>query len=169
MKLPAQTRLSVRLTVSQTAGAGAGEIECLIIVICRRLAANLEGEKKKKKKKRKRRRHQESVNICLVGTEHRGGCVLPTAAAADTKSHSLTHNHGKCQDQAWGHPSELCGYKRRVKFHPQRGEGGSDEPTGRTGGCWDCLLLSCNWINLPSNLFRPVTLLHSHEGNLRSP
>lgn len=51
MRLPAQTRLSVRLTVSQTAGAGAGEIECLIIVICRRLAANLEGEKKKKKRK----------------------------------------------------------------------------------------------------------------------
>lgn len=86
MRLPAQTRLSVRLTVSQTAGAGAREIECLIIVICRRLAANLEGEKKKK---RKRRRHQESVNICLAGAEHRGGCVLPTAAAADTKSHSL--------------------------------------------------------------------------------
>lgn len=40
MRLPAQTRLSVRLAVSQMARAE--EIECLIIIICRRLSTNLE-------------------------------------------------------------------------------------------------------------------------------
>lgn len=29
------------------------------------------------------------MNICLAGAERRGGCALPTAAAADTKSHSV--------------------------------------------------------------------------------
>lgn len=40
MRPPAQTRLSVRLTVSRMARVG--EIECLIIIICRRLSTNLE-------------------------------------------------------------------------------------------------------------------------------
>lgn len=40
MRPPAQTRLSVHLTVSQMARVG--EIECLIIIICRRLFTNLE-------------------------------------------------------------------------------------------------------------------------------
>lgn len=40
---------------------------------------------------------------------------------------------------------------------------------GGAKGSWDCLLPSCNWIKLPSNLFRPVTLLHPREANLPRP
>lgn len=63
MRPPAQTRLSGRLTVSQMARVG--EIECLIIIIYRRLSTNLE----------KKTTPSEALNICLVcrGTK---GCLL---------------------------------------------------------------------------------------------
>lgn len=65
MRPPAQTRLSVRLTVSQMARVG--EIECLIIIICRRLSTNLE--------------KNDAISVCeylLSGQEHRG--LLATGA-----------------------------------------------------------------------------------------
>lgn len=155
MRLPAQTRLSVRLAASPAARAG--EIECLIIIIRRRLAANLE-----EKKKIKKRGHQESVNICLAGRSPQRGCVPEPPQIGRHKSHTLITR------------SARASVTRRIDTNggssfPPLSERGSDETTGRTEGCWDCLLLSCNWINLPSNLFRPVTLLRSHEANLQSP
>ncbi len=70
---PAQTRLSVRLTVSQMARVG--EIKCLIIIICRRLCANLE--------------KNDAIRVCeylLSGQEQRG--LLATGADWQCVEHS---------------------------------------------------------------------------------
>lgn len=75
MRPPAQTRLSVRLTVSQMARVG--EIECLIIIICRRLSTNLE--------------KNDAIRVCeylLSGQEHRGAACHRCRLADISRTHS---------------------------------------------------------------------------------
>lgn len=72
MRPPAQTRLSHRLTVSQMARVG--EIECLIIIICRRLSTNLE--------------KNDAIRVCeyLLSRQERRGRLTN---GADWQSHTL--------------------------------------------------------------------------------
>lgn len=103
------------------------------------------------------------MNICLAGRSTEGS-VVPVQIGR-CKSHTLITSSVSAQrkgirqryiDTDGGSSFRVSKERERE----QRADWGIES-------FWNCLLLSCNWINLASNLFRPVTLLHPHEANLR--
>lgn len=151
MRPSAQTILSGRLTVSQMARVG--EIECLIIIICRQFSTNLE--------------NNDTIIVCEYLLSGHGApstgtcncCRLADLSPAHSSQVVSTLNAMTSISGIWiqmvGQVSHWVQWER--------------EPWAYWGieGFWDCLLLGCNWINLASNLFRSVTLLHPREPNLR--
>ena len=106
----------------------------------------------------------ESVDICLAVQERRRG---PPPPHRHRSAHTLITSSVSAPPRGIRQPRIDTDGGSSFKVSEER-----EGATSQLGGIecfWDCLLPSCNWINLASNLFRPVTLLHPHEANLRCP